>query len=103
MLWAVFFLAIKTKRRVSLQDRVYRYHKENGGSLHGYYERVRWLLARNETGKSHQMDRRFKKLLRESLDHGSLVHIYFKELGYVKYTTDELFGVVDLIGEPKYL
>ena len=40
---------------------------------------------------------------RERIDelhyNASVVHIYFKELGVVKYSRDELFGLIDVIGE----
>lgn len=29
----------------------------------------------------------------------SMVHFYFKELGVVKYSRDELFGILDVIGK----
>ena len=29
----------------------------------------------------------------------SLVHIYYKQLGMVKYNRDELYGIMDVIGE----
>ena len=39
---------------------------------------------------------------REQIDelhyNASVVHIYFKELGVVKYSRDELFGLIDVIG-----
>ena len=42
---------------------------------------------------------------RERIDelhyNASVVHIYFKELGVVKYSRDELFGLIDVIGEEK--
>ena len=88
---------------VPLQDRIYRYHVGRGGSLRLYKQKVKWLLAQNQTQKSWQMELKFRKLLRESINNGSTVHIFFKELGYVKYSTDQLFGVVDLIGEPEPL
>ena len=40
---------------------------------------------------------------REQIDevhyNASVVHIYFKELGVVKYSRDELFGLIDVIGD----
>ena len=40
---------------------------------------------------------------RERIDelhyNASVVHIYFKELGVVKYSRDELFGLIDVIGD----
>ena len=29
----------------------------------------------------------------------SIVHIYFKEMGIVKYSKDQLYGALDVIGE----
>lgn len=49
-----------------------------------------------------------KKLLKytnQFLDlktNASLVHIYFKELGVVKYSRDELYGIMDVIGRDNF-
>ena len=44
---------------------------------------------------------------REQIDelhyNASVVHIYFKELGVVKYSRDELFGLIDVIGASRVL
>ena len=37
--------------------------------------------------------------MEEVLNNGTLMHIYFKELGVVKYSRDELYGAMDVIGE----
>ena len=34
-------------------------------------------------------------------DDMSLVHIYFKELGVVQYSRDQLYSIIDVIGEKK--
>ena len=36
-------------------------------------------------------------LLQRKVRQGSLVHVYFKNLGITKYTKDRLFGWADLI------
>ena len=42
---------------------------------------------------------------REQIDevhyNATLIHIYFKELGVVKYSRDELFGIIDVIGDER--
>ena len=38
---------------------------------------------------------------KDVLDKGTLMHIYFKELGVVKYQRDELYGAMDVIGESR--
>ncbi len=46
------------------------------------------------------------RVLRSKLDeikaNSTFVHIYFKELGIIKYTRDQLYGTMDVIGEGKY-
>ena len=37
--------------------------------------------------------------MKEILSEGTLMHIYFKELGVVKYQRDELYGIMDVIGK----
>lgn len=39
-----------------------------------------------------------KKTIEDIKSHASLVHIYFKQLGMVKYVRDELYGIMDVIG-----
>ena len=41
----------------------------------------------------------YKAKVNEIKTHTSLVHIYFKQLGMVKYVRDELYGIMDVIGE----
>ena len=43
--------------------------------------------------KKHENDLNAKKA------HASLTHIYFKELGIVHYSRDELYGIMDVIGK----
>ena len=38
----------------------------------------------------------------EVLSKGTLMHIYFKELGVVLYQRDELYGAMDVIGESRF-
>ena len=40
-----------------------------------------------------------EKYMEEVLNEGTLMHIYFKELGVVKYSRDELYGAMDVIGK----
>ena len=42
---------------------------------------------------------KYQDHIKEILNKGTLMHIYFKELGVVKYQRDELFGAMDVIGE----
>ena len=39
---------------------------------------------------------------KDVLSKGTLMHIYFKELGVVKYQRDELYGAMDVIGESRF-
>ena len=54
---------------------------------------VRRLISLNE--KTYE----WKK---DVLDKGTLMHIYFKELGVVKYQRDELYGAMDVIGKSRF-
>ena len=51
-------------------------------------------MDRNTTG--------LRSLLREIKTSSSLVHIYFKELGIIKYSRNELYGIMDVIGTHSY-
>ena len=42
---------------------------------------------------------KLEKLHKNIVDTSSIVHIYFKELGIVKYSKDQLYGALDVIGE----
>ena len=47
------------------------------------------------------LNKKHDKLREEVLEKGTLMHIYFKELGVVKYQRDELYGAMDVIGESR--
>ena len=57
------------------------------------HTQVRRLISLNE--KTYE----WKK---DVLDKGTLMHIYFKELGVVKYQRDELYGAMDVIGKSRF-
>ena len=42
---------------------------------------------------------RYEKTLEGITKNASLVHVYFKKLGIVKYSRDELFSATDLLGK----
>ena len=50
------------------------------------------------TTKAKKMEK-LQKLYDNIIDSSSVVHIYFKELGIVKYSKDQLYGALDVIGE----
>ena len=52
-----------------------------------------------EQGKS---TRRLQQAFDNILTQSSMVHIYFKELGIVKYSRDELYGTMDVIGNAEF-
>ena len=37
--------------------------------------------------------------LKAQLEDGTLLHVHFKQLGITKYSRQELYGIMDLIGE----
>ena len=48
------------------------------------------------------LNKKHDKLREEVLEKGTLMHIYFKELGVVKYQRDELYGAMDVIGKSRF-
>ena len=48
------------------------------------------------------LNKRTKEWRDEVLSKGTMMHIYFKELGVVKYQRDELYGAMDVIGESRF-
>lgn len=58
-------------------------------------------LSQNET-LSHEMRNVFSRRLDSLLKDVTFVHIYFKELGIVKYSRDELYSIMDVIGKTIY-
>lgn len=55
-------------------------------------------LKKNGTRKAIQKMARLVKKLKELEANTTLVHIYFKELGIIRYLKDELYGILDVIG-----
>ena len=47
------------------------------------------------------LNKKTEKWKEEVLNNGTLMHIYFKELGVVLYQRDELYGAMDVIGKSK--
>ena len=68
----------------------------------GGIETVNKALLNSTQRKQLVMDRymleEYEKDIAELQMNSSLVHIYFKELGVVKYSRDELFGLIDVVG-----
>ena len=54
---------------------------------------------KNETKQKKK--EKLQKLFDNIIDTSSIVHIYFKELGVVKYSKDQLYGALDVIGKLK--
>ena len=55
--------------------------------------------ARKTRLKAEAASRRVNETLTSYIKDLSMVHFYFKELGVVKYSRDELYGIMDVIGE----
>ena len=53
----------------------------------------------NQTKKQTKKKEKLQKLYMNIVNSSSVVHIYFKELGIVKYSKDQLYGALDVIGE----
>ena len=47
------------------------------------------------------LHKRTEEWKEEVLSKGTMMHIYFKELGVVKYQRDELYGAMDVIGKSR--
>ena len=39
--------------------------------------------------------------MEKKVSHSSLIHIYFKNLGVIKYSKERLYGWADLVGKNK--
>ena len=61
-------------------------------------EKMAELENNQTTRKNRVMLEKLQGRLAELEGNASLVHIYFKELGIIKYTKDELYGAMDVIG-----
>ena len=88
-------------QNIFIQNIEYKQIIEKGGFLAPYDEHIKWLEAQNGSDykkKARLMEKRLGALAREILDDGMTLHVYFKELGFVKYSTDQLFGTFDIIG-----
>ena len=48
--------------------------------------------------KAQRISLRINETIESFIRDMSMVHFYFKELGVVKYTRDELYGIMDVIG-----
>ena len=53
----------------------------------------------NQTKKQTKKKEKLQKLYMNIVNSSSVVHIYFKELGIVKYSKDQLYGALDVIGK----
>ena len=42
--------------------------------------------------------KKLEDYIKDAQDQASLIHVYFKELGIIKYKKDELYGTKDLVG-----
>ena len=61
-----------------------------------------WMLNTTDNGKKRAYDRKKGAYDQEKeffLEDLTVVNVYFKELGIIHYTRDELYGIIDVIGE----
>ena len=58
-------------------------------------------LIKNSNNMSLALSKRQKYIDKyvDSQQNFSMAHFYFKELGIVKYSRDELYGIMDVIGK----
>lgn len=75
---------------------MYKYLVSEGGFLYPLVQNRDQLTNQNETD---QMDLKIKVLFRKLLNDVIVVRVFFKELGIIKYSKDELYGVADAIGK----
>ena len=80
-----------------LQEKVANMRGEDGNDVEDSTKRNISLLRSTISGKNHSLQSNILRLDSMKKDM-SLVHIYFKELGIVKYSRDELFSIIDVIG-----
>ena len=59
-------------------------------------------LKKNGTRKAEAKAKILQKRFSQIEANSTLVHIFFKELGIIKYERDELYSVMDMIGEQFY-
>jgi hypothetical protein len=72
-----------------------------GGYLYPYTEKIFQLRSLKTIESLNEAEKYVKKmnyLAALILRKASVVNIYFKDLGIEKYSTDELYTVIDLIG-----
>ena len=69
--------------------------EREGQFLYNLTEQINNQTKKNQEKKKEKL----KKLYSNIVNSSSIVHIYFKELGIVKYSKDQLYGALDVIGE----
>jgi hypothetical protein len=55
--------------------------------------------SNNSNNESIVQAEKLRILARNLLDDISIIRVYFRELGIVKYSRDELYGITDAIGK----
>jgi hypothetical protein len=56
-------------------------------------------ICRSSTCNTPNDVKNFDNSYFDATENGSVIHFHFKELGIVKYSRDQLFGVMDIIGK----
>ena len=82
------------------QNRLYKYLVNNGGYLYQVTEKIEELKRAGDNQSSQEaanIGREIQILARKILNDVIVVHVYFKELGIVKYSKDEFYGIADAI------
>ena len=88
--------------RIMLQNPLYLNLIRKGGYLHPYAEQIDHLnsVGTNESKiLAKQLKRKMEYLAGSILIKMSMAHVYFREYGVEKYTTDEFSSYTDLIGK----
>ena len=80
---------------------LYKSLVNKGGYLYPYtlkIELLRKLKTNESLDEADKYEKKMNYLSALILRKASFVHIYFKDLGIEKYSTDELYTLIDLIG-----
>ena len=70
-----------------------------GQFLYNLTEQINNQTKKNQEKKKEKLQNLYTNIVNSS----SIVHIYFKELGIVKYSKDQLYGALDVIGQHFFL
>ncbi len=62
--------------------------------LRSLRKKIEQLMAERKWKKARKLQQSYKSYKMDT----TLVHIFFKDLGVVKYSREELYGIMDVIG-----